>query len=68
VTVAVADREVAAFVDGELLTGTHAKAENTFEQQGVVRSAPLRNVRCDGRDARFELPPLSFAALTFVLG
>lgn len=65
--VTVADRQVARFVDGELLAASDPKAENTFENQEVVRSVAFGDVRCDGHGARLDLPPLSLAALTFEL-
>jgi alpha-N-arabinofuranosidase len=66
-TIAPADRAIAALVDAELLSGPAPTAANSFEQPDVVRSTPFDAVRvADGR-ARLSLPPLSFAALTFAL-
>jgi alpha-N-arabinofuranosidase len=67
VKVAVADREVARLIDGELLRGSDPKAENTFERQNLVRSIPFSDARCDGGSAALDLPPLSFAAVTLEL-
>jgi alpha-N-arabinofuranosidase len=65
--VAVADRDVSAFVDGEILTGAGPKAENTFAKQDAVCSRSLDDVRCDAGAVQLELPPLSFVAVTFEL-
>jgi alpha-N-arabinofuranosidase len=67
VTVALGDRRIARNGDAEVVTGPDAKAENSFEHPDVIRSVPLDGVTADGNRARFTLPPLSFAALTFEL-
>jgi alpha-N-arabinofuranosidase len=67
VCLAVADRSVEALADAELLVGPGPKAANAFEAKGEVVSHPFRDVRVAGGAATWELPPLSFVALTFRL-
>ncbi len=66
-TIALADRAIAALESGELLTGPDAKAGNSFDEPDVIRAVPFDHVRCEGT-ASVTLPPLSFAALSFTLG
>ncbi len=66
--VAVADRGVVRVGEAEILTGPGAKAENSFEEPGVIRSAPLDSAAIENGTARLTLPPLSFAAVTFEMG
>jgi alpha-L-arabinofuranosidase len=54
--------------EAEILTGPDAKAENSFEDPGVIRSVPLDGVAIERGTARLTMPPLSFAAATFELG
>jgi alpha-N-arabinofuranosidase len=68
VRVAVADRSIVRVGEAELLTGPGAKAENSFEGPGVIRSAPFDSVAIESGKALLALPPLSFAAVTFELG
>lgn len=65
VRVALADRTITALESAEILTGPGPKAANSFEQPDVVVSRPFAGVNIVGGQAAFELPPLSFAALTF---
>jgi len=51
---------------GELLTGPGADAANTWEAPDVVAPEPFA-AGADGADVVFELPPLSFAAVTLSL-
>ena len=67
VQVNLADRAVAALESGDVLTGPHAKAANSFEQPDVVRPRPLTGVSIAEGRAALELPPLSLAAMTFLL-
>jgi alpha-N-arabinofuranosidase len=59
---------LAALRDAELLSGPGAKAANSFEQQDVVRSQPFAGAAVRNGVATVELPPLSFAAVTFGAG
>jgi alpha-N-arabinofuranosidase len=67
VTVDVADRPIVRACDAELLSGPDAKAENSFEDPGVIRSREFDGVAVAGGRACFTLPPLSFAAVTLEL-
>jgi alpha-N-arabinofuranosidase len=49
----------------ELLTGPHAKAENTLADPCVVTSRPFNNIRIHEGRATVQLPPLSVAAISF---
>ena len=63
----LADRPVSKLISAETLTGDDPKAENSWENDAVVRSGPFQAVTIrDGR-AFCDLPPLSFTALTFTL-
>jgi alpha-N-arabinofuranosidase len=64
VKVAVADRSIIRVGEAEILAGPGAKAENSFENPGVIRSAPLDTVAIEGGKGLLTLPPLSFAAVT----
>ena len=79
VRVELADRAIAALENGELLTGPDAKAANSFAQPDVVKARSFADARIaegaplafgishsDGA-ASLELPPLSVAAMTFIL-
>ena len=68
VEVRLAGASVSRGLAGELLTGPHAKAANSFEEPNHVRAEPFDaiEIRPDG-GVRFELPPLSLAALTLGL-
>ena len=68
VRVDLADREIAALNNAELLSGPDAKAANSFEKPDVVKAQPFDDVSIAGGTATVELPPLSVAALTFRLG
>jgi len=60
-----ADGKLLSLQSAELLTGDSPQARNTFEQPKQITSQQFKEVTIlDGR-ARFELPPLSLAALTF---
>jgi len=68
VRVEVADRSIAALVNGELLTGSGPKAANSFEQPDLVKPHPVEGVRIAAGRAEIEMPPLSLTAMTFRLG
>lgn len=65
VRVAVADRRIARVGEAEILTGPGAKAENSFDDPGVICSAPLGGLTIESHKAHLAMPPLSFAAVTF---
>jgi alpha-N-arabinofuranosidase len=67
VHVDLADRPVVVLDSAELLTGSDAKAANSFEQPDVVRVQPFDDVSIADGKAVVELPPLSVAAMTFRL-
>ena len=64
VTLDVGGTTLGPAVAAELLTGPDAKMANTFERPDVIRPDPFTEVDVDGPTATFELPPLSFAALS----
>jgi alpha-N-arabinofuranosidase len=66
-TVDLADRAIASLVDAEILTGTDAKAHNTFEQPDIVTAQPFTDVRIVDGKAFVELPPLSVVAMSLLL-
>ena len=68
ICVDLADREIVALANGEILTGPDAKATNSYQQPDVVTSQPFDAVTIKNGKAWYELPPLSFAALTLVTG
>ena len=68
VRVALADRRITRCIDAEVLSGTEAKAANSFEHPHVVRSVSFDHARIDAGGAELVIPPLSFVAATFVLG
>jgi len=55
---------LAGSATAQLVTGPGAKASNSFEHQDVVVPVAFDDVLIDGGSARFELPPLSFAAIS----
>jgi alpha-N-arabinofuranosidase len=67
VRVQLAGAGIASLQDAEILTGPGAKAANTYEDQGVVRSAAFGEVAIANGVATASLPPLSLAAMTFRL-
>ena len=66
--IAVADRAIAGFSSGEVLTGPDPKAANSYEQPNLVTASPLGGVQIKGGVATVMLPPLSVAAMTLKLG
>jgi alpha-L-arabinofuranosidase len=67
VCVAVADRAVLSRENAELLTGPAPKAANSFEEGNVIKATPFEEVEIVDGQAKCELPPLSFAAMTLNL-
>jgi alpha-N-arabinofuranosidase len=65
--VELADRNIAALTNGELLTGPGPKAANSFEQPALIKPQGFDAVRVVNGRAEVELPPLSIAAMTFRL-
>jgi alpha-N-arabinofuranosidase len=63
----VENQDFSALDDAELLTGPDAKAVNSFECPDLLQSQPFAEVRISHGKATVELPPLSVAAMTFVL-
>ncbi|MDG2306195.1 MAG: alpha-L-arabinofuranosidase C-terminal domain-containing protein [Candidatus Binatia bacterium] len=63
----LADRQVAALVDAEIVTGDDPKAENSFENPNVIVPRSFGDVRVDAGAAVAELAPLSVVAMTFEL-
>ncbi len=66
IAVDLVDAQLTAVERGELLTHTDPKAVNTFEAPNEVKPVDFRDVGFKDGHARFELPPLSLAALTLV--
>lgn len=64
VTIDVAGQVLTGLAEAELLTGRDPKIANTFEAPTAVAPVAFDDVAFDGATASFELPPLSFAALT----
>jgi len=67
VAVCVGDASVVELVDGELLTGADAKAENDFDAPDRVTARPYAEVTVRDGVAILALPPLSFFAGTLRL-
>jgi alpha-N-arabinofuranosidase len=72
VRVKLVDRAVVALDSGELLIGPDPKAANSFDQPDVIRSRSFAEANVGVKIAKgevsVELPPLSVAAMTFVIG
>jgi len=67
VRVELADRPLESLRNAELLAGPGPKAANSFDEPDLVAARPFESVRFGGGAAMFELPPLSFAALSLAL-
>jgi alpha-N-arabinofuranosidase len=67
IQVSLADRSILALENAELVTGPDAKAANSFEQPGIIKSCPWAEASVAKGQALFELPPLSFVASTWRL-
>ena len=66
-TISCSDRAVSSLIDGELLTHSDLSAENTWENPNQVNPAQLSDVVLADGQARVELPPQSFAAVSLQL-
>jgi alpha-N-arabinofuranosidase len=67
VSVEITGAAIESLDNAEILTGPGAAAVNTLEEPGTVRAQSFADVRISSGRATCELPPLSFAALTFRL-
>jgi len=65
VEVNLADAQIIAFENGELLTGPAPDSANTFEHPQTISPQAITTVEIMNGQAVFEIPPLSLAALTF---
>ncbi|HLO34026.1 MAG TPA: alpha-L-arabinofuranosidase C-terminal domain-containing protein [Anaerolineales bacterium] len=63
--VKLADGQISALENGELLSGPAPEAMNSFEQPRLISPEAFTTVEFDNGKAVFELPPFSLAALTF---
>jgi alpha-N-arabinofuranosidase len=68
VSLAPADVSIAACRSAEVLTGPDAKAANSFERRGTVKTDPFTAVDVRGGRVHCQLPPLSFVAMTLQCG
>jgi alpha-L-arabinofuranosidase len=62
-----ADADIVSMESAELLTGQDLKAANSFEDKNVVKPIMFEDLTIKQGDATMQLPPLSFAAVTFKL-
>lgn len=60
-----ADIEILSLEGAEILTGTDPKAANSFGNKDVVVSRRFEGIKISNGKAICQLPPLSFAAMTF---
>ncbi len=65
VEVDLADGQIVALENGELLTGPAPEAANSWEQPKTISPQAFATPEFVNGQAVFELPPLSLAALTF---
>lgn len=63
--VQLADGQIVALENGELLTGPAPDAANSFEQPQAISPQAFTALKFVNGRAVLELPPLSLAALTF---
>ena len=68
VCIGVADSAIVSSESAELLTGPSPRATNSFEDSDVIKAIPFEDVSIQHGQARCELPPLSFVAMTLKLG
>lgn len=66
-TVHPADLQLATLESAEILTGTDAKAANSYEQPDLVSARPFGAVLLKDGKAHCELPPLSLLAMTLTI-
>jgi alpha-N-arabinofuranosidase len=64
----LADGQINALMNGDLLTGPAPDAANTFEHPETIRPQTITALEIVDGHASFELPPLSLAALTLRYG
>ena len=57
--------KIVAVESAEVLSGTDAKANNTYEHPNTICSSPLNTAKVADGKASLSLPPLSVAAVTF---
>ncbi len=67
VAVDLAGGQIQALENAEILTSPNPKEANSYEYPDRVKAQPLQQVEIKDGEARMDLPPLSFAALTFKL-
>ncbi len=63
-----ADRPIESVNDSELLSHADLNAENSWENPDEINTSALSNVTLQHGRAQIELPPQSFAAVSFQLG
>jgi alpha-N-arabinofuranosidase len=68
VTVDFPGGQLGPVVSAEVLAGAGPSAHNTFEQPRIVVSRALDGVLVQDGQARITLPPLSVAAISFMVG
>jgi alpha-N-arabinofuranosidase len=67
VGVGLVDLGIASLENSEILTGPDAKAENSWESRDGIVAKPFLDIDIENGQARCELPPLSFVAMTLNL-
>jgi len=65
--VGLVDLGIASLENSEILTGPDAKAENSWESRDGIVAKPFLDIDIENGQARCELPPLSFVAMTLNL-
>lgn len=68
VAVDLSGGQIKALENAEILTAPNPKVANSYEYPDRVKLQPFQQVEIKDGKARIDLPPLSFAALTFKLG
>jgi alpha-N-arabinofuranosidase len=63
----IADRQILALENGELLTGPDVKSANSYEQPDLIKSRPWAEAKETNGQASFEVPALSVLAMTWRL-
>ena len=64
VTVDLADGSIDSVIDAEILTGEDPKEANSFEEPERIKAKSYESVDVKDGKAIFDLPPLSFVAMT----
>jgi alpha-N-arabinofuranosidase len=67
VTVNVTQRQIKALESAEIFTGPDPKGANSYENPDLIKSRSFTQLEVREGIACFDLPPLSFAALTLEL-